>query len=293
MPMIQLNLPEASVIAILNVASGSCTPASEEKMLTILEEAGIREPTIRCAQASEIEQAFTEASQQKPDILIVLGGDGTIRTGAEACTSAGPLLIPLPGGTMNVLPKALYGTRSWEDALRDTLAAPEMRSVSGASANGHQFFIAAIAGAPALWAEAREALREGELRVAAEKGAVALQNMFATKVRYSFSAENEGEADAVTVICPLISEEMHESERALEAAVITVENAAEVLGLATTSAFGKWREDSHVTVIKTKIVTLSADEEIPLILDGETMGLGKEVQIEFVPEAFKVLVPRS
>ncbi len=287
-----IDFSTARIAAILNTASGSCDLSSEEKVRALLTEAGITDPKLWCGGADHMEQAFSEAVRMKPDVLIVLGGDGTIRTGAEACDSSGPLLIPLPGGTMNMLPKAFYGDRTWEEALRETLAHPQVKSVSGASANGYQFFIAAIAGGPALWAQAREALREGDLQAAAEKGAVAFQNMFATKVKYGFSEENRGEADAVTVICPLISEEMEETERALEAAVITVENAGEVLGLAASGAFGKWREDKHVMVTKTKAVTLEADEEIPLILDGETMDLGKKVRIEFVPEAFKALVPR-
>ena len=57
-------------------------------------------------------------------MLVVLGGDGTIRTAAEACTGTDTYLLPLPGGTLNMLPRALYGDVSWHDALRTTLPAP-------------------------------------------------------------------------------------------------------------------------------------------------------------------------
>ena len=108
------------------------------------------------------------------------------------------------------------------------------------------FFVAAIIGAPALWAESRESIREGDIVDAIEKGSVAFQNMFGTKVQYLISDEMNGEAEAIALICPLISEEMSDSEQSLEAVVIDVRNAAEVIGLATAAAFGKWRDDKDV-----------------------------------------------
>ena len=62
-------------------------------------------------------------------------------------------------------------------------------------------------------------------------------------------------AEAVALICPLISEEMSDSEQALEAAVIDVESAAEVIGLDTAAAFGKWRDDRNILLTKTKAGT--------------------------------------
>ena len=96
--------------------------------------------------------SFAEAAGQKLEVLIVLGGDGTIRTAAEACAEKGSYLIPLPGGTMNMLPRALYGNVPWEEALEKTLTAPSIKVLSGGRIADKQFFIAAIVGAPALWA---------------------------------------------------------------------------------------------------------------------------------------------
>ncbi len=286
-----VDFTRAKVAAILNTASGSCDATAEETVRTMLTEAGVTKPRIWCADASTIEGSFKEMRAYAPDILIVLGGDGTIRAGAEACTSAGPLLVPLPGGTMNMLPKALYGDRSWQDALTAVLTASSVRTVSGGSVGGRQFFIAAIVGAPTLWAKAREALREGDFGGVVEKGVHAFQNMLSLKVRYTFSDTVSGEADALSVLCPLISDALHDSEPYLEAAVIEVENAAGVLELASAAAFGAWRDSTRVTTTKTRMIRVTADEDIPLILDGESMDLGKELEIRFIPEAFKALVP--
>jgi diacylglycerol kinase family enzyme len=192
---------------------------------------------------------------------------------------------------MNMLPRALYGDVSWEDALKNTLVAPSVKVLSGGRVADKQFFIAAIVGAPALWAEPRESIREGDIIDAIKKGSVAFQKMFERKVQYLISGEIKGEAEAVALICPLISEEMSDSEQALEAAVIDVESAAEVIGLATAAAFGKWRHDRNILLTKTRRVGVQSSKDIPATLDGETVNLGRSAEIDFVSRALTVLVP--
>jgi diacylglycerol kinase family enzyme len=286
-----IRLSELKVGAIINTSSGGCDLESEQKMLSTLKGAGIVEPKMWCGGADHMEPSFAEAAGQKLEVLIVLGGDGTIRTAAEACAQEGPYLIPLPGGTMNILPRALYGDVSWEDALKNTLTAPSTKVLSGGRVANKQFLIAAIVGAPVLWAEVRESIREGDIVDAIEKGSVAFRKLFETKVQYLISGEIKGEAEAVALICPLISEEMSDSEQALEAAVIDVESAGEVIGLATAAAFGKWRDDRNILLTKTKRVGVQSSKDIPAILDGEKVNLGRSAQIDFVSRAVNVLVP--
>ena len=286
-----IRLPGLKVGAILNTSSGSCDSESEQKIFSILTRAGIVEPKVWCGEAKEMERSFAEAAGHKLEVLIVLGGDGTIRTAAEACAKKGSYLIPLPGGTMNMLSRALYGDVAWEEALKNTLAAPSLKVLSGGRIAGKQFLIAAIVGAPALLAEPRESVREGNVVDAIEKGSVAFRKMFETKIQYLISGEMKGEAEAVAVICPLISEQMSDSDQAFEAAIIDVESAAEVVRLATTAAFGKWRDDRNILLTKTKRVDVQSNKDIPATLDGERVNLGRSVEIDFVSRALTVLVP--
>jgi diacylglycerol kinase family enzyme len=286
-----IRLQELKVGVIINTSSGSCDSESEQKMLSILTGAGVVEPKVWCGEAKEMERFFAEATGQKLEVLIVLGGDGTIRTAAEACAEKGPYLIPLPGGTMNMLPRALYGNVSWEEALKKTLTAPSTKVLSGGRVANKRFFIAAIVGAPALWIQPRESMREGNIADAIKKGTVAFQRMFEAKVQYLISGGAKGETEGVALICPLISEEMSDSEQALEAATIDVESAAEVIGLATTAAFGKWRDDRNILLTKTKRVNVQSSKEIPAALDGEKVNLGRSAEIDFVSKALTVLVP--
>jgi diacylglycerol kinase family enzyme len=286
-----IRLSKLKVGAIINTSSGSCDLESEGEMLNILKDAGVVATRIWCGGSDQMAAFFAEAAGQNLDVLVVLGGDGTIRTAAERCTEEGPDLIPLAGGTINMLARALYGDVPWEDALKTTLAAPATRVLSGGRVADKQFFIAAVVGAPSLWAEARESIREGKIVDAIEKGSVAFQHMFETKVQYLISEKIKGEAEAVALICPLISEQMSDSEQALEAAVIDVESAVEVIGLATAAAFGKWRDDRNILLTKTKRVTVQSSKDIPAILDGERVNLGRSAEIAFVSRAVNVIVP--
>jgi len=262
-------------------------------MLDILTGAGAVKPRTWCGEGDKMEQFFAEAAEYKPEIFIVLGGDGTIRRAAETCSETSPYLVALPGGTMNMLPRALYGDVPWEEALKNTLTAPSARALSGGRVANKQFFVAAIVGAPALWVQARESVREGNIIDVIEKGNRALQNMFETKLHYLISEQMNGEAEAVVLICPLVSEEMSGSEQALEAAVIGVENAAEVIRLATAAAFGKWRNDRKVRLAKTRRLAVQSSKEIPATLDGEIVNLDMRAEIDFVSRALTVLVPAN
>ena len=287
------DISELKVGAIINTSSGGCDSESETEMLQIFKGAGVNNCKIWCGESRQIERAFAEAATEKPRILAVLGGDGTIRSAAEACTGTDTYLLPLPGGTLNMLPRALYGDLSWQDALKNTLAAPSSKPLSAGRTGDELFFVAAVIGAPGLWMQARESVREREFGEALEKSAAALRAMFETKIRYSISSGTRGEADLLAVICPLVSEEMSDSEQALEAAAIEVENARKLLRLATASAFGRWRDDESVTLTKTHKVAVDSDKDIPLFLDGEKVQAGKKADITFVPRAVNVIVPES
>ena len=276
---------------IVNTKSGSSDDDSAGIIKEILVEYGITAAHTWCGSSEGLSDAFADVAKKDIDVLIVLGGDGTISSAAAQCTATGPILIPLPGGTMNILPKALYGTGSWQDILRAILTNPSVKRVSGGSVEGQRFYISAICGAPALWANAREALRDNAFGDVLAHSKVAIDHMFASKVSYDFGSGHTGSAEAITVTCPLVASELDEDQRLFQATVIDVNDAGDVLKLATAAAFGAWRELKNVEVVHTAGVMLSAEEDIPVILDGETVDVGHSTTITFVPNAFTALVP--
>ena len=194
------NVKALRAAVVLNTASGSCRPDAEQELKHIVQTAQLFTDEVACVGPDQIEAALTRLATEPIDLLIVIGGDGTIRTAAERCVGKKVMLMPLPGGTMNMLPKALYGDRTWQNALTETLINPTVHPVSGARVGGHRFFCAGIFGAPALWADAREAAREAKYLAAIRNAIAAYRRAFARSVHYDFGGTEQGRAEAVAVI---------------------------------------------------------------------------------------------
>jgi diacylglycerol kinase family enzyme len=278
------------VVAVLNKASGSWTSRAPAEAAAILEAAGLGATEIVCVGPRHLESALDRAVA-RASVLVVLGGDGTIRSAAAKCGGASALLLPLPGGTMNMLPKALYGARDWRSALTDTLAKPVIRPVSGGRANGHPFYVAAIMGAPTLWAEVREALRGGHVVEAGRRASTALRRGMSEPLDYSFGGELSGQAEAVAVMCPLVSKVMRGDESHFEAIAIDTRTAGELLRLGFNTLRDDWRADPSIRRAQAKSVRVSESRRIPITLDGERVRLGRSVALDFLPLAFRALVP--
>lgn len=284
-------LRQQSLAVLINRSSGKADLAAEAALLAILEAAGLTPRWMAAVSGGGVDTAL--AGMKEADLLIVLGGDGTIRTAAESCSASGTMLIALPGGTMNMLPRALYGERDWQTALRDTLAAPRLAEIGGGEVEGRRFFCAGIFGSPAHWAEAREALRANQLWRAFERARTAFRRSFSGRIRYRFGPEPLAKATAVAVICPLISKVMPSNAPALEAAALNTRDLGDAFALALAGMFSDWRLAAQVTAVATRDLTLSARRPLPALLDGERVLLPKKATIRFVPGIFKALVPEG
>jgi diacylglycerol kinase family enzyme len=277
------------VVAILNTASGSCNENSASELRAILDKAGFSRAEVISAGPSEIGDALTRAVADA-DVLVVLGGDGTNRAAADLC-DGGTFLIPLPGGTMNRLPKTVYGERTWQEALADTLAAPQVQDVSGGKAGKYGFFVSALLGTPALWADAREAVRGGHLFDATQWAVTTARRSLTEPLNYAFGDALHGTAEAVAVICPFVSRGVSEGEPMLEAAAFDPKTAREAFRLGLYALFNDWRKDPSVTRAKVKTLQVTGHGHVPVMLDGERMRMGRCVTIRFIPLAFRALRP--
>ena len=93
-----IHLSELKVGVIINASSGGYDLECEHKMLDILKGAGIVEAKIWCGDADQMERSFTEATRRKLEVLVVLGGDGTIRTAAESMRRRAVISYPTSRG---------------------------------------------------------------------------------------------------------------------------------------------------------------------------------------------------
>jgi diacylglycerol kinase family enzyme len=275
---------------VLNLASGSVSQDAPAEAEEILSRYNVRARV--CASSSgDVEACLRNALEAKPDLLAVVAGDGTARSAAELCGPDGPLFAPLAGGTMNMLPHAIYGARPWQEALVDILDNGVERPLAGGSVDGKLFLVAAILGAPALWAPAREAMREGKARLAFQRAQTAWSRAFSGRLRYVIGDGQREKGEAVIFMCPTASRSLADDEQALEAAGLDLHGAMEAFRLGLHAAVGDWRDDPAVDLGLCLQARVWAARGIPALLDGESVQLGPLAEVAFVPHVARVLAP--
>lgn len=276
------------VEVVVNCASGGVGPAAPAEIEKILADFGV-DAHVCAPSSAELDACLRAAVDTAPDLLVVLAGDGTVRAVAELCGPKGPVIAPLPGGTMNMLPHAIYGVRSWQDALRAALADGETLMLGGGEVEGSHFLAAAIFGSPALWAPAREAARYGHPRIAWMRARSALQRAFSGRLRYALDDARPEKAEALSFVCPLISRALDEDVPALEAAALDIKRLRDVVSLGFHAMRGDWREAPSVASKACRKARIWASEPIPAILDGEAVRLERSAIVTFRPDVVRVL----
>ncbi|GLS00596.1 diacylglycerol kinase [Brevundimonas denitrificans] len=281
------------VIMLVNPLSGGVGPNAAEEAAAILGEYPC-EASIVALEGGQFDAQVQDALDARPDVLFVLAGDGTAGTIASRAGPEGPLVAPLPGGTMNMLPRALYGTADWKVALRRALEEGAPQQVAGGEVTDGRFkqafYCAAILGAPALWAPAREAVREGKFGLAWAYGRRALKRAFSGRLRFSLDGRADRRAEALVLISPMISKAMDE-HTGLEAAAMNPSDALQAFRLAAHAVFDDWRQDPAVTTKAIQQATIRARSRIPAVIDGEPALLRHEAKVRFIRTAFRALAP--
>ena len=278
---------------VANCASGSVGKAAPAQVEKILADFGLS-ARVHTPERESLVDGLRAAVANKPDLLIVLAGDGTARAAAELCGPSGPLIAPLPGGTMNMLPHSIYGQRSWQEALTLALTEGVERTIGGGEVDGMRFMVAAILGPPALWAPAREAARLGLGRKALRRARLALGRAFSGRLRYILDGGPREKAESLIFMCPLTSKGLGEDDETLEAAGVDVNNAAEAIRLGFHALTGDWRNDPNVEVEHCQVARVWSANGIPALLDGESVRLKSLAEVRYKPKLARILaLPRA
>ena len=278
------------VIMLVNPLSGGVGPKAAEEAADLLAAYDLKADVV-VLEGGDFDEQIAQAFAARPDAIFVLAGDGTARSVASRAKPDGPMIAPLPGGTMNMLPKALYGTGDWKQALKCALEEGEAQTVAGGEVAGEYFYCAAILGSPALWAPAREAIRTGKIRLAWQYGRRALKRAFTGRLRFALDGGGRRRAEALVLISPMISRAMEEPV-GLEAAAMDPSDASQAFRLAANALFSDWRHDPAVSTKPAKRIDVRARSRIPAVIDGEPLLLGSEATVRFIPKAFRALTPR-
>jgi len=222
------------------------------------------------------------------DVMIVLGGDGTARGAAELMSRDGPPLILLPGGTLNVLPRALYGDLAWPAALEAALQRGVVRRLSAGKANGIPFFVGALFGAPAILARAREAVREGRFATAWRGFRHYMGRSFARRLHAGCDGKRLRRSEAIAVLCGAFTGDA--SAKGLEWVRFDAKSTIDLARLSFKALSQAWREDKTIEISACVRGQIYSPGVIPATLDGEPRTFVSSVRISHDPKGPRVLV---
>src|SRR5690606_29276018 len=111
---------------VCNSQSGSHEPAIHDALVAVCAEAGVPLAATFMLPEDEV-PAAAALRAQAIDLLLVWTGDGTINAAASKAAGWDGALLPLPGGTLNLLSKILHGDRPAPEILADVLAGKGVR----------------------------------------------------------------------------------------------------------------------------------------------------------------------
>jgi diacylglycerol kinase family enzyme len=281
------------VEVIANIASGGVGGTAPDEIEKILSDHGLS-AHVCTTETHDLNHCLRAAVDAAPDLLIVLAGDGTARAAAELCGPDGPMIAPLPGGTMNMLPHAIYGVRPWQEALNLALDQGYEQPIGGGEVEGHSFMVAGIFGSPALWAPAREAARRGKPKLAFLRARRALRRAFTGRLRYTLDGGRREKAEALIFMCPLISRALNDDDSALEAAALDVHGAADIFRVGLHALAGDWRAAPEVQTTRCQAAHIWAAHGIPALLDGESVKLKSLAEVRYTKKVARILaIPKD
>lgn len=277
--------PAAKALIFFNEKAGSVGPNDREKLAATLLEADIGQYALIDAQ--KISPALFKRAKDF-DVIIVLGGDGTARAAADLAPRDGPPLVLLPGGTLNILPKALYGDIPWPQALVAAMERGVVKRLPLGRANGESFYVAALFGGTTMLVHAREAMRAGKPLTAWRRFRVALRRSFTRALRARKGRERMRETEAIGVLLPSFSGGIEADD--LEWVRLEARHVFDLARVSLRAITARWRGDQAVEITHTRTGDVDAAfGYVHATLDGEPQRFYSRVHVKYDANGPKVL----
>ncbi|WP_298286686.1 diacylglycerol kinase family protein [Novosphingobium sp.] len=249
---------------VTNPASGSNSPASVAAICAALRPMRTLEfPNQPLPTRAELEAAEVAT-------LAVFTGDGTINAAAAALEGWGGALLALPGGTQNLLSKALHGDRTLDAILADVSQGRRVRRRGIRTSQGLSL-VEVLVGPGAMWADVRESLRALDFAAMAETFASALrETREGPAVRLVDPPEGQPEGYRALLLAPEGDGVLVEGYDFADIGEFAAQGFAMLIKR-------NFREGPHDDIGVFPAVTISSAADLALMIDGERrQGGGKE-----------------
>lgn len=291
---------------IINARAGSVIGLDQTALAQRLHgafEASGHQSTIELVEPVDLVAAVARATTQSPDVIIVGGGDGTVRSAATILKDSRIALGILPLGTLNRLARDL-GIPLALEAAASALAAGTIRQIDMAELNGRPFLCNSLLGLPPIYSRHRQRQRGLPLRRRLRGYARALRQILRTRRKLTITLDDGKKRVRRRAISVAVSNNPYADSAGLipqrprlDGGELGIYIASHDSGWALALAFlramsGKWRSDPKLdatTALKIDIHTRRLS--LRVANDGEVEIVQTPLRYRTLPGALRVLAP--
>ena len=289
-----------TVHTIINPVSGTGSKTKIKELLSDLGSEGYDVTLLQTEYRNHAAEIAQKAVKDKIDIVIAVGGDGTVNEVAGALAGSDVALGIIPTGSGNGLARHL-GIPINEKKAVDIIKKGAVERIDYGKANGRMFFCTCGVGYDALVSEkALNKKKRGKLMYAGD--------MLATYVNYKPEhykircAESTFEGEAFVITFANASQYGYNAYIAPNATVLDGKMNISILkpiSFVDVPEVGVQMFLKHIgdnknfkEIITTK-ATIIRNKEGVMHIDGNAVYEGEEIEVEIVPSGLNVIVPES
>lgn len=259
-------------------------------------------PRVFEGKGRRLAEAIAACKASGPELVIVMGGDGTILAAAEAFLETGAALAIVPQGTVNQLARDLAIPLDPLAAI-EALAAGRLADIDVGTVNGHAFLCTSVIGPLAKLQRYRE---EARGRLAATLLSFLRTGMKAATLRparlliadgpKSWTEETRGVIVSVNPLAEIVSRIPYRDR--LDGGTLAVYAARErgfftLFRLAASIFAGRARKDAAIGYHEAPSLTIDARRDwLTILNDGEIRRVRTPLRFAVEPRALKVVVPQ-
>lgn len=269
-------------LSVINQNSGSVPEQADRLLKDAVEKHG-HKLEVHHIDGSQLDSVCGQIRNKSADGLIAWGGDGTLTCMLNCAAEMDLPVLPLPGGTMNMLCQRVHGEKQdWEKTLDMALSAHRQVPLPAAGVAQDKFYVGLLLGHLTQLARSREHIRSGEVIPAVR--AVLTDDALDLTTALSLRTDKEDwQATAAGIFVP------QEEDKLLHIVTIDPDNLVDLFDTSIGALTGKWdeapgvsRQDAYTVKVKSEAPELSAT------LDGEHRMLVSDIEVTLIPEAVQV-----
>jgi YegS/Rv2252/BmrU family lipid kinase len=245
-------------------------------------------------------KAAAKALDRGADVVVVCGGDGTVRAASQALVGKDAALAVLPSGTANLFASAM-NIPDDASGLADLIRSGERRTIDTGTCNGLTFNIMGGTGFDAAMIDAADDDKERLGMVAYLRAGVKQardREPFEMSVKVDDNEVFDGAASCLLVgnIGTLKGgveafPDASPTDGMLDVAVVTATGLKAWAGLMASAVRGRQHLTRHADLWAGRSISVRMDSKHRFELDGGVRGKAKKLEFEAVPRSLIVCAP--